>query len=389
MKKRIFLILVSLLSFSLPSCQKTDSEKNKILLKKADNISTLFYIRSAEELRSITRYEDCLVFISKPYCHYCEADRAYLQKYITQTNAILYEVTYLIYSEAYDDESNQIGDYAFQYPRVTGTPTYLFYKNGKLQDSHVGAYSSKESYENFVSILNKKIHPINLYMLNDFTTGNEDDGTVSYHYMDTSENREETKNLDLLGFGTENLERQINENPSLPVLYTWRRCTDCKSLHEEVLYDFLLSNETFKLSYYETDGYNRLKRMSGETEKNLGLSIWSSFSKKFHLYNEDFYQVDINGNKAGYTPTIVEYRNGVYHSMEVYLNEGNPKIDENQHLYYSTAFHEEVKNLRSDTKVEKEDELNEDYQKALKELSKKAKEYDQKHALSYLKGFLA
>ncbi len=129
--------------------------------------------------------------------------------------------------------------------------------------------------------------------------------------------------------------------------------------------------------------------MSGETEKNLGLSMWSSFSKKFHLYNEDFYQVDINGNKAGYTPTIVEYRNGVYHSMEVYLNEGNPKIDENQHLYYSTAFHEEVKNLRSDTKVEKEDELNEDYQKALKELSKKAKEYDQKHALSYLKGFLA
>lgn len=389
MKKRIFLILVSLLSFSLPSCQKADSEKNKILLKKAQNISTLFYIRSAEELRSITRYEDCLVFISKPYCHYCEADRAYLQKYIAKTNAILYEVTYLIYSEAYDDESNQIGDYAFQYPRVTGTPTYLFYKSGKLTDSHVGAYSSKESYENFVSILNEKIHPVNLYMLNDYTTGSEDDGTVSYHYMDTSENREETKNLDLLGFGTENLEKKINENSSLPVLYTWRRCTDCKSLHEEVLYDFLLSNDSFELYYYETDGYNRLKRMSGETEKKLGLSLWASFSKKFHLYNEDFYQVDANGNKAGYTPTIVEYENGAYHSMEVYLNEGNPKIDENQHLYYSTAFHEEVKNLHSDTKVENEDELDEDYQKALKEIAKKAKEYDLKHALSYLKGLLA
>ncbi len=388
MKKKIFLMIVSsLLSFSLPSCQNTKTEKNKILLKKAENVSTLFYIRSAEELRSITRYEDCVILISKPYCNYCENDRVYLQKYISTTNAILYEVTYMTYIEAYDDESNQIGDYAFQYPRVTGTPTYLFYKNGRLTDSHVGAYSQKP-YDDFLSVFSSKIHPINLYMLNDYTSGSEDDGTVFYHYMDTSESKEETKNLDLLGFGTTNLECEIQKNASLSVLYTWRRCTDCKSLYEEVLYDFLLDNESFEIRYYETDGYNRLKRMTEENYRNLGLSLWSDFSENFHLYSEDFYHVDKNGQKAGYTPTLVEYQNGSYHSMEVYLNEGDPKIDENHHLYYSMTFHEEVKSLRSSTLVEEDDELNEDYQKALSEISEKAKEYDKKHILSYLKGLL-
>lgn len=385
MKKRIFLMIVSLLSFSLPSCQNSNAEKNKILLRKAKNISTLFSIRSAEELRSITRYEDCVIFVSKPYCNYCENDRVYLQKYISSTSAILYEVTYMTYIEAYDDETNQIGDYAFQYPRVTGTPTYLFYKNGKLFDSHVGAYS-QNSYDDFLHAFSAKVHPINLYMLNDYTSGTEDNGTVSYHYMDTSENLEETKNLDLFGFSTTKLEKEIKETSYLSVLYTWRRCTDCKSFFEDVLYDFLLADDSFEISYYETDGYNRLKRMTDESERNLGLSMWADFSKKFHLYNEDFYQLDNNGNKAGYTPTIVEYQNGTYHSMEVYLNETNPKIDEDHHLYYSIAFHAEVKNLRSSSTVEKEDELDENYQKALLEISQKAKDYDKKHALKYLKG---
>ncbi len=387
MKIKNWILLFSLLPFSLLSCNgKTEAEniaENKVLLRKAEGAYTTFHLVSAEQLRSVTRYEDAAVFVTLPNCSHCKNERVLLDEYIKKNQCIIYEVSFDIYQEAYDDTTNSVGDYAFQYPKVTGTPTYLFYKEGKLKDSHVAGFQ-KDAYDDFAYAIEKYVKPINLYMTNDYFTGKENDGLVEYHYLDNSENLEATKNLDLLGFSSSNLKSIISRKNSIVVLYTWRRCEDCKSLRTEVLNSYLLEHEDKKLYYYEIDGYAQLKRMQDKTYKALGLDMWSGFCDEFHLYTDVFYNTDENGSHTGYTPTLVRYENGSYSDIEVYLNEENPSLNDDSTLSYAKAFHEEVKSIKSKSKVKSLDPVTSDYQKALSELQSLAMDYDKKSAIRFL-----
>jgi hypothetical protein len=116
--------------------------------------------------------------------------------------------------------------------------------------------------------------------------------------------------------------------------------------------------------------------------------MWSSFSTKYHLYNKDFYNLDALDNKAGYVPTFVTYQDGAYQDMEVYLNESKPIRNEDGTLSFTMAFHEECKQLKSDTIVDKKDTTSAKYQKALQELYFKAMTIDITKANDYLKDTL-
>ena len=391
MKKTNLFFLFCLLPFSLLSCNgKSEAEneaENKILLKKAEGVTTMFHLLSADQLRSVTRYEDAVIFVSLPNCSHCKKERTFLDEYIKNTQCILYDISFDIYQEAYDDQTNSIGEYAFQFPKVTGTPTYLFYKNGKLTASHIAGFGN-DSYNDFVDTFEKYVRPINLYMTNDYFSGKENDGLIEYQYFDNSENLEQTKNLDILGFSTETMKQKIQEEKNITILFTWRRCQDCSSLRNDFLNVYLLEHQDKKIYYYEIDGYAQLKRMSDATYRTLGLNMWSDFSNEFKLIDDDFFHIDDLGNHAGYTPTIVHYENGKYVSKEVYLNEEEVIMNDDYTLSYSKAFHSEAKALKSDTKVKNNDTTDSNYQKALKELNNKVKEYDLDTISAYIKEVL-
>jgi thiol-disulfide isomerase/thioredoxin len=388
MKKKILILPCSLLLFLLPSCtidktkNESDETDDRIQLRKAENISHLFFLNSADSLRSITRYEDAVILVSLPNCIHCRKEREYLEKYICETSTILYEVTYQTYQEAYDDESNQLGDYKDEFPLVNKTPTYLFYKDGKFLSEHVGTYGTN-SYDDFLSSFEKIVKPINLYMMNDFSTQIEDGENVVYHYLDSAENDSRIEKLDIQGIGTTRLKEFIQNNKQITILYTWRRCKDCTSYRKNVYNPTRIRYPEKKLYYYEVDGYMLLKRMTDETYQELGLGLWSEFSKDYHLYNEDFYQKDSKDQKSGYTPTVVKYMDGAYKSMDVYLNEGEIHQNSDGTLSYGHYFHKEVGELASDTKCDN-DETSESYQKARRELEEKAMKLDISLSMSFL-----
>ncbi|MCR4698826.1 MAG: hypothetical protein K5762_05630 [Bacilli bacterium] len=389
--------ILSLLSFSLPGCSNKSSSSQpqyvdqRVALHKARGVSSLFMITSAEQLRSITRYEDALLFVTLPTCTHCQAERGFLSRYIKEHEVVLYEVSYATYKEAYEDISNESGDYQGHFPKVTRTPTYVFYKKGKFKEKFVGRFGSisedVDNYEVFEDVLEGYTYINNLYMLNDYTTTSESD-SLSYHYFETNESVEETSSLDLLGFGTTSLQEQIKKNEDSTILFTWRRCSDCSSLGLEVFDSFLLEHPEKDIYFYEVDGYYSLKRQDDKTLRDLGLNMWANFSKDYHLYNESFYNVDALGNKAGYVPTFVTFNNNQYVSMNVYANESKPVRNHDGTLSFTMAFHEECKALKSKTQVEEKDTTSDTYINALKEIYNQALSIDITKTKAYLEGIL-
>lgn len=404
--------LLSLLSFSLPGCVQNSSSNQvssnqisssseesstgpnyvdqRVALHKAKGVSTTFLITSAEQLRSITRYEDALVFVTLPGCVHCKAEREFLSRYIKGHEVVLYEVSYTTYKEAYDDISNETGDYQCQLPKVTRTPTYIFYKKGKFKEKYVGRFGSVgddvDNYEIFENVLEGYTYINNLYMLNDYTTTSEND--LTYHYFETNESVEETASLDILGFGTTSLQEQVKKNEDSTILFTWRRCSDCSSLSLEVFDQFLKDHPEKNIYFYEVDGYYLLKRQDSQDLRNLGLNMWADFSKTYHLYNDTFYNVDALNNKAGYVPTFVTFNHEQYVSMNVYANESKPVRNTDGTLSFSMAFHEECKALKSSTKVEEKDTTSDTYITALKEIYNQALSIDIAKTKTYLEGIL-
>lgn len=381
--RRILIPLLFLSSFSfLPSCQGEKYpayESDKILLHKAEGIQSLVNLSTVEELNSVCRYDDAMVFVYLVGCSHCEEQSVYLNQYIQNTESVIYAVDYYVYLQAYDSEDNQSGSYVNLYPACHATPMYLFYSEGTLKNA-ISTGIDANSYEEYVQGFSSKVLEIPLYQLNDFTYNSED----GYTYFTTSEAEEDTKSLDTLGYTTDNLDALLASGEKATVLYTWRRCTDCKSYRSYVFNEFITSTDK-AIYFYEIDGYYLLKRQSDETLRNLGLEKWATFSSKYHLYTEDYYNSDVLGNKAGVAPTIVTYDQGEYSSMDVYLNEMNPTRNEDGTLSYSMAFHSEAKEAKSDTTVEENYDVTDDsYIQAQNELADKVLDIDIRLGKEYL-----
>lgn len=381
MKKHPVLFSFLSLLFCLSGCSSeqnnfTDEIKNKVLLKKSEEISNLVLLTTKEQVFDVTRYEDCILFCSLPGCSHCKTERTKLEKYISETQCIIYEVSRNVYVDCYDDESNSVGSYAYMYPRLTGYPDYLFYKEGKLKDSHIGELGN--DYDSFKEELSKKVTPINIYLANDYKTGLFNSITYAFFQEEDSYH-----NPDSLLFKTNKLESIIKKENSV-VLFSYKKCPDCTLYRQEVLLPYLLENRLKKIFLFELEGYYQLKNSSDAAEKKTGLSLWSSFSNRFQLIDEGFYHVDQYQNKAGYVPTVCQYQQGEFLSKDVFLNEEDIIRKEDGTLSYQKAFHKECLSFTSNTKVKEKDTSSSEYTKALKELKEKALKADKEFAIAFL-----
>ena len=373
MKKTRNLVFILPLLFSFVSCSKGNEETtsfstDKVILRKSEGINSLFYIESKEELFNITRYDDALIFVSLPGCKYCAAEREKLETYIYKNETVIYEVTREIYLECYDDESNKLGTYAYMYPKLDGYPYYLYYKNGKLKDTHKGSYSSDQN--TFEKEIEDQIYPVNIFYLNDYKRTYYESHPF-YVFLKDEDN--------LLSLDTTYLDQNIKEKEKFTFIVSWRKCNDCSSLYYDVVYEYITKNTDKKIYVYEVDGYFTKKQLDTSSYK-----YWSDYSLKYSLYDDSFFNLTIDGYKGGYVPTLLTYKNNIFESKEIYLNENTIKRNEDGTFSYQNAFHQECLSLSSNTKVEENDTTSSTYIKATNELKEKCKKIDISKAKEYL-----
>lgn len=352
-----------LLFCSLSSCgEKTET---RVSLSRKEDIDSTVMIHSVKELQDITRYDSCLLYVSLEGCHYCASTKEVLKSYIKETSALIYEVDRSVYASAYDETTNSQGKYAFLYPKLSGFPGFLFYQNGKLSDTYLNSLSSRDDLD---EMLKDKAYLTNRYILNDVEYSTRED---SYSFI-LSEQDEVCKSEITLGFTTAALDGKIGANTKCNVLFTWRRCSDCKNYNTLVLTPFLEKNSDAKLYYYETDGYMQLKREEGTIGEHVS-SLWSDFCKKYHL--TDFMVMDAYGNEAGYVPSMLSFENGDYR-FSVFSNQNGVERNSDGTLSYTNTYYPELKNIKSKTKVDEGDSTSSTYQKALKELNESVQKED-------------
>ncbi|MCI1735644.1 MAG: hypothetical protein LKM30_07980 [Bacilli bacterium] len=368
-------------SFSLAGCSQQDYYQqtfgSKIPTTQVKDLDSYVLIPDVSLLNSIARYDAAVILVSRIGCHYCGADLVNLKSYVAKTHTLVYVVDSITYKEAYEDKSNETGDYARLYPQIQGTPTYLFYNGGKLVNSHNGVFGS-DSYE---ANLSQYLVDYGYVSLNTFTHDPEQTGFYADSYAidvdDTS---------DWWGYSTTALDKALSEGGKTTVLFTWRRCTDCKNYHQQVLDSYLLKNPSLSIYYFEVDGYYLKKRSGDEATATEGLAGWASFCQKYHLTDMPGYTTPA-GQATGVVPTLVTF-DGTGHTTSVFANDKDPLRNEDGTLSYTTSFYADVKTLKSSTKVSLGDTTSSTYQKALSELATKAQALEAKLCLSYLEANL-
>ncbi len=367
--RNVMLLSLLVLPFSV-SCGK--GEDSRVRLGKVEGIDSTIRIHSEKELTDITRYDDCMLYVSLEGCHYCADTKEQLKNYIRENQVMVYEVDRAVYASAYDSTTNQEGKYAFLYPKVSAFPAFFFYKNGKLVNSYLNSLADEKACDD---LFEEYTYQTETYCLNDIEYSKRED---SYAFL-TSESDEATKDQILLGFTDTALKKAI-ENP-ITILFTWRRCSDCKAYNTDVLLPFTKENPKSKIYYYETDGFMQLKRMEGELG-DYGLKLWSDFCVSYHL--DTYLNMDKNGNRAGFTPSIVSFEKDSY-DFSVFSNYLNPKRNEDGTLSFETTYYPEILALRSKKKVKQGDNTSSDYQKALRELTERALRIDAEKNMQFLK----
>lgn len=374
LRKGIFLSLLT--SFTLFSCETNYREQTfgtKIPTRKVEGIDSYVLIETDKELNDIARYESAMIMIGHSGCSYCVAEMKKLKPFIQKTETLVYVVSPTVYYNVYNSSENKTGTYANLYPQIAGTPTYLFYYGGTLVNIRSGAFADLEK-----NLTEEYLYDFNYYSLNTFTAHGTNSDSAPFDRYYTMDIDEET---DTLGYDYTLLSEAIKEKKT--VVYTWRRCSDCTSLHEEILDSYLKSNTSIKIYYYEVDGYYQLKRSSDEEEKARGENLWAAFCSQFFLIDyEDIY--DSQHNSTGVVPTLITYDDSS-HTTAVFRNDQDPYVNSEGRVQYATAYYEDVKNLTSDTKVSQGDTTSATFQKALLELSNKALEVETKLVTKYLK----
>lgn len=369
--KKFFSIITIPILFSIISCSKEESKnEDTIFLSRAYNVSSLVEITSSNQLNNIVRYDSAMIIVSKEGCSYCSKLFSQVREIIKKENILVYFIDINKYLESYNDVSNKEGSFANLLPKISSTPTTLFYSGGEIKNYFMGVFDDieKELFE-YVSFTN-------IYMINDFHI---DKGKTDY-YIDFEEEH------DFYGIGTNNLDSLI-ENNLVTVMFSWRKCQDCKEYYQYVLYPYLFKNTTKKIYVYEVDGYYSLKNYLDENNNpnNDYLNLWYSFSSKYHLTDYEFY--DKYSHLSGVVPTIVSFDSTSY-SINVFRNDYNIIINSDNTLSYGNSFYEEVKQIKSKTKVNSSDTSSNEYITALKELRQLSLELEITLATKYLENNL-
>jgi len=344
--------------------------KGRVLLPKTSAEGPVL-IESKANLDAIVRYDSAAILVRKDGCRYCQETMTELVPYLKKRKALFYAVDAAVYQEAYRSPDNTDGQYKGLYPKILGTPTFLFYGGGKLENIHEGAFDPgklEESLDSYLAVLPT-------VQINDVIKVADGDDLDSIPYE--IEVDEET---DDPGRGTMALEKKIQAKEDFTVLFTWRRCSDCASYRKEVLYPFFSEGFPEKDLYvYETDGYFLYRnRLVDGTKNPDGVKAWSSFAEKFHL--ADYGGKDEEGNALGYVPTLVHFKADGSVDLDVFQNDVGLKKNEDGTYSFEKAFLPEVQALKS---------RENDKTDALKDLRKQALPLEKKASLSFLKEALA
>lgn len=344
--------IISVIFFSI-TCVGCSSSTNpeidigdKILSYKSYGIDGTIRIDTLNDLNEITSYDDSIIYISQYGCYSCEELLPSILEYIANTNIIIYEVDINLYLEAYNHSDNKTGKFAFHYPKISSTPSFLFYRHGDLKNVH-SEYIAPDDFE---SVINNYVVDINYVSLNSFKKSGSNYSL--YHYEEDAD----------LIFSTATLDDFLSKNDAT-VLFTWRQCTDCEEFKRLILEPFIL-NYSKTIYYYETSPYYNFRYDEEVTKQEIGSIYWHDFSEKYFLIKYSFN--DSFNNKGGVTPTLVNFAN---EEICVFRNERDYIRNEEGFLQYKTAFFQEVQSLTSHTKVDEGDSTSSNYQKAIRELN--------------------
>ena len=374
-KKLSLIILPILFSSSFLSCKKENIEEidsDIVSLKRVEDITSLVEITSASQFNNIARYDEAMIIIYRVGCTHCENLFSSLREIIKKEHILVYFLEIDKYLEAYNDISNKEGKFAFLYPKVTSTPTTLFFSNGELKNYYVG------NFKDINLELFEYIEYSNMYLVNDFIL---DEGKTNYHIDYEEEN-------DYPGINTTNLDSLISKGNKVTIMYSWRKCGDCKEYYKYVLNPYLNKNSSKKIYIYEVDGYYSLKNSLDENNNpnNDYLNLWYDFSNKYHLSDYVFY--DKYNHLSGVVPTIVTYYSITNYSINVFRNDYNVVINSDNTLSYLGSFYSEVKEIKTTKKVTSDDKTSSDYISALKELQDLALEKEIELSKKYLENNL-
>ena len=176
MKKRAALWIPWTL-LTLFSCQGQSAFESlrgdRILAYKDENLDSYIEIQSSEELDAICRYEDALVIVTQESCQACATLYPYLRDFVSEYHYLLYTIDYQIYRVNYSATANKEGTYAFLYPELNKTPTFLYFRDGECQD----AENPRSLTDGLEEELLSRFLDLDLYRINDLVrTGKLPDG---------------------------------------------------------------------------------------------------------------------------------------------------------------------------------------------------------------------
>ena len=218
-------------------------------------------------------------------------------------------------------------------------------------------------------------------LLNDFDT--QTLNKTEYHFFKRNDEDETTNDLSLYSFTQENLDKQIAKKEKTILYFGWRECSDCYAFNKNVFRDFLINHPDVNFYYYECDSYYQLRHNSNKEYQKIGNERWAVFSKKYHLYTDDFYH-EIDTLRFGVVPTISTFENNKWISNNIYLNQHGIIFNEDDTLSMQFTFYPEEKKMKSKTKVTNKDTSSDAYFKAISELKEQYLKFDNEKVKHYL-----
>ncbi len=359
MRKIKLLLPLSLMLF-FTSCKKQSDDL--LYINRAESLFGTVKLESKKQVEDILFYEDMIILLTQENCTACHNIYPIIDQVIKDNQFFIYQVDVSIYRQL--DKSISYMD------KISYTPAMIFFKDQKPVHIQEGL---PDKYDSLLNLILSRCKLTNYFSLNTFKQHfKEYSGkTHTYHTLDTDEK------VDASSFDYSYLKEKTSSN--ITVLYTWRRCKDCKELKETVLNSYTEN----KIYYYEVDGMYQMKRDEDENIKEEGLKIWKDFNTEFSLS----YLIEENNNSA-IVPTFVSYpskENAVFKSFYSY------KVNEDLSLSFKNSFYQEVKDLKTERKVNRdylENEQDRSLKEALDELNStvnhKATTIEKEKVLSFL-----
>lgn len=315
--------IVCLSVFNLSSCEFASSSTSSSA-DTFDNSTPINFIKSEQASSFIPLTKDDLeakvsessnsiggdfvLFIYLAGCDGCQTLKTYFPRLVSEEHYLIYGTSFSNYSSLYKDNGHP------NYIYVGQTPTLLFYQKGVPVGRLVGATST---YSPFKEAFTNMVKPSNVYYLNkaDNKTGNDGETTYGYTTIDYTD--------------TSYLDSKIQTSEDINVIFTWKKCSDCKSLFDNWIFDYSNKNLDKTIYLFEVDSFRN--PVDDQVNPN-----WSSFASKYGLSNY----------LTGKVPSVINYKNGQFNKMVVYHNRGESTKNSDNTYSYLSAYNDEIKSLK-------------------------------------------